>query len=79
VINGPVLLETARSVAREREREREANAAVLDGGVEWKRAGTGVPARLARAWRGLWPPSTIASGSPRRHHVLLHHDELDGW
>jgi hypothetical protein len=77
VINGPVLHEMARSASRER--EQEANAACPDTRVMVRRTAPGMPERFARAWRGIWRPETPSTGGRRRHHVLLQHDEFEGW
>ena len=77
MINGPVLLEMARSAARER--EREANRACIDVRGARERTATAMPARVARVWSGFWRPTTARTGGRRQHHVLLQHDEFEGW
>ena len=44
-----------------------------------ERTAPGMPERFARAWRGIWRPATLSTGGRRRHHVLLQHDEFEGW
>jgi hypothetical protein len=76
-MNGPILLEMARSGAHER--EREANASALERQVNPERAAaSSVPARFARAWAALWALATADTPSGRRRHDLGQHGGFEG-
>jgi hypothetical protein len=77
MINGPVLHEMARSLARER--EEDATAARPGCEVVTDRRAPRVSARVARAWGVLWRRTNPTTGGRRRHHVLRQHEEYEGW